>query len=107
MKFYIVAALLLLAATLVELRAKAIASEAAGRAAELSQLDEQDRNSESQRSEIQKILQRAGRTEIAAGLCCVAGIGCWFVSRRRKEKGTQVVPIVLAAAYFLMFMIQT
>jgi len=107
MKFYIAAALLLLAATLVEIRAKAIASEVAGRTAELMQLEEQDRNAESQRSEIQSLLKRAGRTEIAAGLCCVAGIGCWFVSRRRKEKGTQVIPIVLMAAYFLMFIIQT
>ena len=105
MKYYIATAILLLAATLVEFKAKGIASEAPRRLAQLSQLDEQERNIARQHLNVQDIIRRARLIEAVAGVCCLVGIVCWIISRKKKEKGTQVVPIVLMASYVLMVLI--
>lgn len=92
MNFYILTVLLLLAATLIECKAKSIES------AELRRVAAQE-------SGTLDTLKTATFTEVIGGAMCLTGIIAWVVSRRRKERGTQVIPVVLLVSYVLMLLI--
>lgn len=105
MKFYSIAIALLAAATLVEFKAKHVAAEIPRRMAALSQLPIVERDAALQQVNTKAVLRRANMMEAVAALSAVAGIAAWVASRRKKEKGTQVIPIVLVCAFVMMVLI--
>lgn len=105
MKFYFIAMALLAAATLVEFKAKHVAAEIPRRMAALSQLQTVERDAALQQFNTKAVMRRANMMEAVAALSAVAGIAAWVASRRKKERGTQVIPIVLICAFLLIVLV--
>ena len=105
MKFYFIAIALLAVATLAEFKAKHVASEIPRRIAALSQLQPAERDAALQQFDTKAVLRRANMMEAVAALSAVIGIAAWVASRRKKERGTQVIPIVLVCAFVMMVLI--
>lgn len=105
MKFYFIAIALLAAASLVEFKAKHIAAGIPWRMAALSQLPTAERDAALQQFNTRAVLRRANMMETAAALSAVAGIAAWGASRRKKERGTQVIPIVLVYAFVMIVLV--
>lgn len=105
MKFYFISIALLAAASLVEFKAKHIAAGIPLRMAALSQLQTVDRDAELQQFDSKAVMRRANRMEAAAALSAVAGIAAWLASRRKKERGTQVIPIVLVCVFVMIVLV--
>ena len=106
MRFYFIAIALLAAATLVEFKAKNVAAEIPRQIAVLSQLRPAERDAARQQFNTKAVMRHANILEAVAALSAVAGIAAWIASRRKKERGTQVIPIVLVCAFVMMILIQ-
>ena len=102
MKFYFIAIALLAAAALVEFKAKHVAAGIPLRMAVLSQMQPAERDTAFQQFNTKAVLLRANMMEAVAALSAVAGIAAWVASRRKKERGTQVIPIALVCAFLMM-----
>ncbi len=105
MKFYFIAIALLAAASLVEFKAKHVGAGIPRRMAALSQSQPEEQDATLQQFNAKAVMERANMMETAAALSAVAGIAAWVASRRKKERGTQVIPIVLVCAFLMIVLI--
>ena len=105
MKFYFIAIALLAAATLVEFKTKHVGAGIPLRMAVLSQSQPVEQDATLQQFNAKAVMLRANRMETVAAVSAVAGIAAWVASRRKKERGTQVIPIVLVCAFVMMVLI--
>ena len=105
MKFYFIAIVLLTAAALVEFKAKHVAAGIPRQMAALSQMQPAERDAALQQFNAKTLMERANMMEAVAALSAGAGIAAWVASRRKKERGTQVIPIVLVCAFVMMVLI--
>ena len=108
MKYYVIAVFLLGYAAvtewgvrIMEARINVIVAQSVTQHAES---DPNNANVEQLGSARSRILARATVVHLLGLAVCGGGIVAWAVSRRRKEKGSQVLPIVLLAAYVLSFL---
>lgn len=105
MKFYFIAIVMLAAATLMEFTAKNLAGSIARQIAVLSQLQPSEHEAARKKLNIKAAIRNANVLEALAALAAIAGIGSWIASRRKRERGTQVIPIVLICAFVMMVLI--
>ncbi|MFO1524123.1 MAG: hypothetical protein U1G05_19275 [Kiritimatiellia bacterium] len=105
MKFYFIAIVLLAAAALVEFKAKHVAAGIPRRMAALSQLPTVERDAALEQFNTKAVLRRSNMMEAVAVLSAVAGIAAWGASRRKKESGTQVIPILLVCAFVMVVLV--